>query len=156
MKKTVTKKKKKHEKLKPQHEMFCVHMTRPGAPTFNNAILAYACVYRPEMFTLSREVPEGKKISPYQQAYDSCNSSASKLFSKDNIRARIQQRMLKLFNDNDALDSRLAHLAFQSEDLHVSLAATRDVNKLKRRISDEPAVPPGAAPITKIEIVMPK
>lgn len=76
--------------------------------------------------------------------------------SKDSIRARIQKRMLKLFNDNDALDERLSHLAFQNTDLHVALAATRDVNKLKKRISDEPALPPGAAPITKIEIVMPK
>ncbi len=159
MKKTVTtkgRKRKKGEKLKPQHEMFCVHMTRPGAPTFNNAALSYACAYNPKMFQLSREVPEGKTISPYHQAYESCSANGSRLIGSDRIRKGIQKRMLKLFHDNDALDERLSHLAFQNTDMHVALAATRDVNKLKKRLNDDPLIPAGAAPITKIEIVMPK
>ncbi len=150
------KKRKKQTGLKPQHMMFVMHMTRPGAPTFNNATIAYACVYAPDLFKLSRVIAEGKNISPYDAAYQSVAASASKLLNKDNIQAAINKRMLKLFHDTDALDSRLAKLAYQDADLHVSLAATRDVNKLKKRLNDEAAIPPGAAPINRIEIVMPK
>lgn len=136
--------------------MFVAHYTRPGAPTFANATMSYACVYKPEMFKLSREIPEGKTRSPYQAAYDVVNSMASKLYANTSIQTAIKRRMLKLFNDTDELDSRLTKLAFQDDDIHVSLAAMRDVNKLKKRLNDEPAIPPGAAPIARIEVVMPK
>lgn len=149
----------KRTKLNAKHAAFCVHFTKPGAPTFNNATLSYAIVYNPGIFKLSREVKRSKEgealgDSPYKRAYDSCGANAARLLGNDRIRKLVQQRLLKIFGDDDAMDERLAQLALQDEDRSVALSAVRDRNKLKKRLADEPAIPPGAEPISKIEIVV--
>lgn len=167
----------KKNKLSAADKLFVMHMTRPGTPTFNNATQSYIAAFKPKIDELNNEgrwvtqrakprtqneeeeevKPARKYIqSERQKAYEVCKTMGGRLFSRVHIKDACDERLRKLFGDNDQLDLRHAQLLFQDEDKHVSLAALRDANKLKKRVNDDPVLPPNAQPITNIEIVIGK
>lgn len=157
MEKPVTQKEKL---LKTQHRRFVENMTRPGSDTFDNMTRSYAAVYYQNIESLSRigkTDPKTKKTSPspYEKACSVCAVRGHELVRNIKISEAIKQRLLKLFGDNDEADSQHARILFQNEDKNVALSAIMARNKLMKRITDEPPVPPNASPISAIEITMP-
>lgn len=152
------------KKLNMKQELFCVFITRRGTETFNNATLSYAEAYNYKLDTLSTKVKIDKKgkvveNSPYDRAYNVCSVEGKRLLRNPKINEIIENRLNELYGSENAINARLAKIAFKEEDDAQSLVAIRDINKLRRRLNPKPEDPEdGDAPqsITRIEIVMPE
>lgn len=149
-----------------QHELFCIYFTRSGTETFNNATLSYAEAYGFDLDNLSVEaIYKGKgknkklvEMSPFDKAYRTAGVSGKRLLKKDNISKRIDTKLNELYGSENAINARLAKIAFKEVDDSQSLIAIRDINKLRRRLGPKEDEDDGekAQPITRIEIIMPK
>jgi hypothetical protein len=103
-------------RLKPENEVFCREYLKTS-----NGTRSYA---------LSR----GANIED-AEAYQVCAAEASRLLKHVKICARLNELMdLEGFNDT-AIDKELNYLAHQHADLKVKIAAIKEYNVLKQRIS---------------------
>ena len=113
----------------------------------SNATLSYADAYEYDLDILSREELIGpeKSNSPlksdYQRVYDNCSAHASRLLKNDKIKTRIID-LLNCTLSNNIVDSELARLILQDDNLSTKLGGIREYNKLKGRIKEPEVVKP--------------
>lgn len=142
-KKKAQKKKKKipppDESLSLKEEIFCQLYAGYGDKScLNNGTLAYIQAWEVNTST-SRMLRKWKgKKQPaywdYEIGYKSARVSAHRLLTKANIKARIYQLFKLLFNP-DVVDSELLSVIMQDGDAQAKVAAIREYNNLKGRIT---------------------
>ena len=108
--------------LNAKQQLFCHYYTE--GPTFGNATLSYAEAYGHNLDT----EPVDKKQEHY------CAVAGSRLVRNDEISARIRELLNQKMNDK-AVDAQLSWLIFQRGNLSVKLAAIREYNNLRSRIT---------------------
>lgn len=150
------------KELNARQELFCVYFTRPGTETFNNATLSYAEAYDYFLETLSKKAKyKNKKLvqqSPYERAYNVCSVEGRRSLRNPKINEKIEAKLNELYASENAINARLAKIAYQETDPSVSLTAIRDINKLRRRLTpkEDPDAPGDVVQtITRLEIIMP-
>ena len=126
--------------LNPANELFCQFYVKNDA-LFANATLAYAEAYDFNLDELSRDdaqYDDEKKLiqeSSYNRAYNTCAVNGSKLLKKANI----QERVTTLLNEiltNEVVDGEMAKVMKQNYKLDSKVAAIKEYNKLRNRITD--------------------
>ncbi len=152
MAKVKSKKQKKEpigKVLNPRQEKFCRNYTQNDS-MFGNATLSYADAYGYDLDSLNSDPvydevwdeTTGKAVkqilqkSEYQKAYDICSKDGNRLLRN----AKINDRIVKLLNEmmtEEQADSELMKTMKQTEDYGAKLAAIREYNKLKQRISNK-------------------
>lgn len=108
--------------LKPKQEAFCQHFTAGDEETFGNGTRAYLLAYGLD--------PENKTD------YDTAKQCAYRLLTNVHILKRVNQLMNVVFSDEMA-DLELAWVAKQKTDLPSKVAAIREWNKVKGRITNK-------------------
>lgn len=106
--------------LNPQQELFC------------------------QLYASNREF-FGNGMQSYLEAYDldsskwkSAKANAHRLLTKDYILKRIDE-LLEIYINDQVVDKELGFVILQKADLGSKVAAIREYNKLKNRVSDKPA-----------------
>jgi len=113
--------KPKAKKLSLRQERFC--QLYVSKDFFGNGTQAYISAYNPDQ----------KKKNWYQNA----RAAASELLTKPNMYNRINELLdIAGFNDTNA-DKQLLFVMNQHADIKAKVAAIRDYNKLKQRITDK-------------------
>lgn len=107
-------------KLKPEWELFCQFFA-VNYETFGNATQSYAKAYH---IDLNRK-----------GANHSCRSNGYRLLTNDDILARINQLLSELVMNDTTVDMELAFLIAQKIDFGAKIAAIREYNNLKQRIT---------------------
>lgn len=133
------------EVLTPQQELFCRYYAQNNE-LFSNGTLSYAEAYDYKLDELSTEAPvldtddKGEPIkwgdSDYKKAYDVCSANASRLLRNEKIQARIVVLMNEWMKD-EIVDSELFKVIKQNYKLESKIAAIREYNKLKQRITEK-------------------
>lgn len=127
--------------LNPQQKLFCRYYTQ-NTELYGNATLAYAEAYEFNLYKLSKirdKDDKGTEIigtSEYEKAYDSCNASAARLLVNVSIQKYITRCLNQLFK-NEVIDRELTKVVLQDGDLPSKVAAIREFNKLKQRITEK-------------------
>lgn len=128
-------------KLNKRKELFCQFYVK-NKETFCNATESYAEAYDFKLDTLdtTREKDPDNPMkdlpSEYDRAYRVVAVEGSRLLRKVDIQDRITQ----LFNEllrNDIVDGELSKLIVQDSDWDVKVAAIKEFNKLKARITEK-------------------
>jgi len=107
----------KGNKLTPKEELFCQLYTKDRG-CFGNAVRSYMIAYN---------------VS--QKRYDSARTLANKLFAKAGIRSRIDQ-LMNLVIDDAIVDTELAYVIKQTDELPAKVAAIREYNRVKKRVEE--------------------
>ncbi len=126
--------------LNPKHELFCQFYVK-NSELFGNATLSYAEAYAYSLDELSRAKPmdaEGKPTddSEYQKQYNVCSVEGHRLLRSP----KIQDRLTKLLNEmlkDDVVDRELVKVILQDHKPEAKVAAIREYNKLKARITEK-------------------
>ena len=108
-------------KLNPKQELFC-KLYASDKEFFGNGVQAYIEAYKPDK----------TKKNWYQTA----RSVASELLTNPNILSRIVE-ILDFTVNNQVVDRELGFLILQRNDYSAKVAAIREYNKLKQRITDK-------------------
>lgn len=108
--------------LKPEWELFCQYFVT-SYETFGNATKSYAKAYNIDISNKSK--------------YASCRTQGYRLLTNDDILARINQLLSELVMNNTTVDMELAFLITQKVDFASKIAAIREYNKLKQRITEK-------------------
>lgn len=155
-KKVITKK-----TLNPRQELFCRYYTQNDA-LFCNATLSYAEAYGYQLETLSHEgvyEQQGAKTvlvekSEYDNSYNICAVEGNRHLKNPNIQAKITDFLNEMLIDK-VVDSHLSSLIIQNKDLPSKVAAIREYNKLRQRITGKHDITSGgnALPITAINVI---
>lgn len=129
------------DELTPQQELFCRFYTQ-NSELFGHVTLSYAEAYGYDLDSLSKEKPliseEPKKYgdSEYDLAYNTCAANGSRLLRND----KIQKRVITLLNEymrDEVVDAELVKVIMQNYKLESKVAAIREYNKLKQRITEK-------------------
>ncbi len=141
--------KNKSKPLNPKWELFCRLYTLTNE-FFGNGTLSYAEAFDYHLETLSKktkyagtDIPEeGIKagdvveLSEYQKAFNTCSVQANRLLRNGKVQARCTQLMNSWMKDEN-VDAELAMVIKQKDDLPSKVAAIREFNKLKGRITEK-------------------
>jgi hypothetical protein len=146
--------------LNPQRELFCRYYTQ-NEDLFGNATHCYAEAYDYKLDTLSQEDeydlpkgdPERKLIqrSEYDRAVHVCAVEASRLLRSPEIQLRITALLNEILRD-EVVDSQLAKLIMQDAEPAAKIAAIREYNKVRQRITEKHDITSGGLPITGMRI----
>lgn len=144
----IPKKKINKINLNPKHEVFCQYYAK-NSSLFGNATMCYAAVYNYNLDNLSHEAvyeeqeEEGgyiKKIkiedSPYDRAYNVCSVEGARLLRSPKINERVSQILLSILTP-EQVDSEMAWVISQRQNLSAKNSAMREFNKLRGRIIDK-------------------
>ncbi|MEI8130652.1 MAG: hypothetical protein WCG55_04085 [bacterium] len=112
--------------INTEQELFCRAYTRTGT-TFGNATLSYSEAYGHD-FEALESTEKKDRLKHY------CAVSGSRLMRNDDIIKRIQDLLNELI-DEKAVDSELAWLIVQKEDLSAKLGAIREYNRVNNRVT---------------------
>ncbi len=115
------------EILSPEMEKFCTNYTSKG-DLYSNGVLSYADAYG---FTLTLR-DDGKPDYNHGD-YRTCNTGAYRLLQRADVKARIQEIYLGLWNDN-AVDARVAEIIAKGQESN-AVQAVKIYNDLKQRIT---------------------
>lgn len=136
-------KQKKIRKLKPAMELFCRYFV---GVDFNNATRAYARAYGfpmeewdklEDMGELRRiKLAEQERWYELKSRYVSCRTLGTGLLANVSTERRVNELLLEKFNEQD-VDAEHAFVINQKKDLPSKIAAIREFNKLKGRITDK-------------------
>lgn len=131
--------------LSPQQELFCRFYAQNNE-LFSNGTLSYAEAYDFRLDELSHESPiiktddKGKAVewgeSEYTKAYNTCSALASRLLRSE----KIQNRVISLMNEwmkDEVVDSELFKVIMQNSKLESKVAAIREYNKIKGRVTEK-------------------
>jgi len=118
-----TKKHKKENRLTPPQEKFCRYFVE-DEELLGNGTLSYEVAYN-----IKRE----------GNWYRTCSAAASRLLRSVKISARISELLNIYLNDN-LVDNELAYTISQKADLGSKVAAIREYNRLKKRVSENPSI----------------
>lgn len=158
IKKKVVKKKKKVSRvipkekilktLNPKQEKFC-RLYACNTKLFGNATMCYATAYGYDLESLSREaVYEDQKDekgifnkvkiqeSPYDRAHQICRSSGFNLLTNSYINDRVNELLRNSLTDEE-VDTEIAWVVKQREELGSKMSGIKEYNKLKARIKDK-------------------
>lgn len=113
----------KLRKLNPRQELFCQYFIK-DEELLGNGTMAYA-----EAYNFKKE----------GNWYRSCMVSASRLLRSVKISQRINE-LLKIYLDDNLVDTELAYVVSQKADLSSKVAAIREYNRLRRRVDESPKV----------------
>lgn len=131
-------KKEKVLTLKPLQELFCQYYAGYGERSLmSNGVMSYIAAF--EIDTPSgRQLKKWKVGVPaywdYTAEYKAAKSAAHLLLTNPHIKARIYILFKTLFS-SDVVDSELLSTIMQSEDKAAKVAAIREFNALKGRIT---------------------
>ncbi len=118
------------DQLTIKQELFCQYMVN-NSKTFDNATQAYAVAYEYNLSNLD----DTKKIDSFK-AYRICSTCGCQNLRKPKIIGRIAALLNELSTDH-IVDSQLAFLILQNGNLKVKVAAIKEYNRLKGRISSK-------------------
>jgi hypothetical protein len=130
--------------LKLKREAFCQYYTKNQA-LFGNATLSYAEAFGYKLDELSKEDAKYKgkgakrkliEPSSYDKAYHVCSVQSSRLLRNADIQNRITALLNELLRD-DIVDSQLAKIITQDDDLQSKVRAINEYNKVCGRIIDK-------------------
>lgn len=127
------------DKLTLEQELFTRVYTREGE-TFGNATLSYAEAYNFDLENLSDQREKDKNdqdiqgTSERERAYQYCSMAGSRLMRNDKIKEAIRALKVRLFEDDKAIDARVADIIFTGKDTD-ALNAIKHRNDLKQRIT---------------------
>jgi hypothetical protein len=123
-------------------EAFCQYYTK-NQEMFGNATRSYAEAFGYKLDEMSREPQyegKGKKRkklpSEYDRACAVCATEGGKLLRKPEIQERITALLNELLRD-DIVDSQLAKIITQDDDLQSKVRAINEYNKVRGRIIDK-------------------
>lgn len=102
-------------------ELFCRYYLEPE--TFMNGTKAYSKAY-------NKEIKD-------KGSYHVCATEASKLLKKPKVKAYVDKLLTDQGLTDEFVDLRLKQIIIQDEDKKVSVAAIKEYNKLKARITDK-------------------
>lgn len=143
-----------YKKIAIQRKLFCRYYTQ-NTEFFGNATLSYAEAYGHDLDSLSKvqeKTPKGKNIpgtSEYEKAYHVCSSGGERLLRKDDIQKLITKYLNELLKD-EIVDRELVRVILQNYELPAKVAAIREYNKLKQRITDKADITSDGLPIKLI------
>ena len=136
---------KEEQELTIKRELFCQYYTK-NQELFGNATHSYAEAFGYKLDELSREpinMKVGKKTkagpSEYDRACAICATEGGKLLRKPEIQERITALLNELLRD-DIVDSQLAKIITQDDDLQSKVRAINEYNKVRGRIIDKSKV----------------
>lgn len=109
-------------KLKPEWEMFCQYFVS-SYETFGNATRSYAKAY-------NIDISDKRK-------YGTCRTNGYRLLTNADIIARVNELLNDLVMNDTTVDQQLAFLIMQNHDYSSKVAAIREYNKLKQRITEK-------------------
>jgi hypothetical protein len=127
--------------LPPKQELFCSYYIE-NSELFGNATLCYAEAYEYKLDTLSQEEPLDAEQKPtgerseYDKAYNVCSVEGARLLRSPRIQARLNELLKSMFTDEIA-DREHMKVMLQNRDLPSKMAAIREFNKLKARITEK-------------------
>lgn len=133
--------------LNIRREAFCQYFTKNQA-LFGNATLSYAEAYGYKLDELSRDDAKYKgkgakrvkvEESSYDKAYHVCATEGGRLLKIPEIQERITALLNELLRD-DIVDSQLAKVITQDDDLQSKVRAINEYNKVRGRIIDKSKV----------------
>lgn len=139
------------ERINPQQELFCRYYTQ-NSEFFSNATLAYAEAYEYDLDFLDRTRKKDKKgkeipgTSEYDKAYNTCSVNGSRLLRSNKIQAFIRKCLNEMLTD-EVVDGELVKTILQNYELPSKMAAIREYNKLKQRITEKTDITSGGKPI---------
>lgn len=110
-------------KLNTQHELFCQLYVNNGE-LFGNATMAYAMAYN-----INIESKKGRKTN-----YRTAQVNGSRLLSNAMVKSRVYQLLNELMKD-EYIDGELAKVIFQDYKLDQKVAAIREYNRVRKRVS---------------------
>lgn len=128
--------------LTPQQEQFVVNYTTKG-DMYSNGVLSYANAYNYKL-----KLREDGKPDATDNDYQTCNACASRLLQKENIKKRIQEIYLALWNDT-AVDARTAEIIYKGQESN-SVQAVKIYNDLKQRITKKLDITTGGRPLANL------
>lgn len=141
--------------LTPQQELFCRYYTDDNSDTFSSGVLSYALAYDYDFATtdtkrdLDKDNKEIKGTSEYDRMYNTCSSGASQNLRMNNIRARIDELMLELFNSDIIADKRLTKILLTGKDTD-AINAIKHRNDLKQRITKKLDITTQGRPLSNL------
>jgi hypothetical protein len=130
--------------LNLNREAFCQYYTK-NQTLFGNATLSYAEAYKYKLDEMSHEpqfvAVKGKKKkqmvpSEYDKAYQVCATEGARLLKIPEVQERITALLNELLRD-DIVDSQLAKIITQDDDLQSKVRAINEYNKVRGRIIDK-------------------
>lgn len=136
-----------NEELNPNEELFCRYYAQ-HAETRNKATISYALAYGYDLEGASKDdavyeewedekgnLRQGKCIQPssYDRMYSSCASLANRLLKKVKIVTRVRTLIRELLSD-DFVDTELAKVIAQDEELHPKVQAIKEYNAIGQRV----------------------
>lgn len=139
------------EELNPQQELFCRYYTQ-NSEFFGNATLSYAEAYGFDLDSLDRtreKDEKGKDIpgtSQYEKTYNVCSANGARQLRKDKIQLFIRKCLNEMMTD-EVVDGELVKTILQNYELPSKMAAIREYNKLKQRITEKTDITSGGKPI---------
>lgn len=131
-----------NEELNLKQELFCQYIAKDHE-LFGNASLSYAEAYEYNLETLDREKPKLQENpvkygdSEYDKAYNVCSVEGRRLLRNPKVKARVTVLLNELLKD-EVVDSELAKTILQGHDLTAKMAAIKEYNKLRSRITPPP------------------
>jgi hypothetical protein len=149
------------EDLPLKRELFCRFFTQ-NEKLFGNATHSYAEAYGYKLDTLSTkgvysEPDEDGKTekfedSEYDKAIHVCAVEASRLLRNPEVQLRITALLNEILKDN-FVDSQLAKLIMQDAEPSAKIAAIREYNKVRQRITEKHDITSGGLPITGMRVI---
>lgn len=124
------------ESLNEKQKLFC-YLYIADRECFGNASKAYRTAYN---------------LTPAQ--YKAARVSAHHLLANPNIQAYINKLLDESFTENFA-DRALSTVMTQTKDLPSKIAAIKEFNKLKQRITEKADITSGGEPIRAIKYIVP-
>jgi hypothetical protein len=130
--------------LNLRREAFCQYYTK-NQSLFGNATLSYAEAYGYKLDELSHDDAKYKgkgakrklvEPSSYDKAYNVCGVEGARLLRNPKVQERITALLNELLRD-DIVDSQLAKIITQDDDLQSKVRAINEYNKVRGRIIDK-------------------
>ncbi|HEY1757943.1 MAG TPA: hypothetical protein VGG72_21415 [Bryobacteraceae bacterium] len=144
--------------LKPQHEQFCQLYVK-NEELFGNATLCYAEAYHYKLESLSHKETrddDGNLIeaSEYDRAYNVCSVQGHALLRTPKLQDRIYRLLNEMLKD-DIVDAQLAKVILQDDKLEPKIAAIREYNKIRQRITEKVDLTSGGERVTGFQMIPP-
>lgn len=134
--------------LTPKQEKFC-RLYALNTQLFGNGTMCYANAYGHDLDALSKDAIYEDKVdekgiftkvkiqdSPYDRAHSVCRSGAYYLLTNNHINDKINELLRNSLTD-DEVDTEIAWVVKQREELGSKMAGIKEYNKLKARIKDK-------------------
>jgi hypothetical protein len=124
-----------------EQELFCQYYVK-NDNSFGNGMRSYALAYKHDIEQREWETKEAHK-----HRIDDLMSNGSHLLRNEKVRKRIVEILNELMTDQE-VDAQLFRVIKQDDKLEPKVAAIREYNKLRQRITDKQDITSGGKPLT--------